>query len=243
MTDLGPGSTVSHYRILETLGQGGQATAYKAEDQRLSRTVVLKTLRPELAASEAALKRFQRESCLCSQLDNPHIQAVYDVGEQDGLHFIVMQFIEGPTLKQLVGGKPLETLSALSIAIQIADALAVAHSLNIVHRDLKPSNIKIRNDGAVKVLDFGLAKMLDTADVAGSSMAPTITSPAATRAGVILGTAAYMAPEQARGQPADAHADIWAFAVVLYEMLTGVRPFDGGTVSEVISEVLKSEPD
>src|SRR5580765_7635466 len=137
MSPLAAGHTLSHYRILETLGQGGQATAYKAEDLRLSRPVVIKTLRPELAASETARRRFEREACLCSVLDNPNIQAVYDVGESDGLYYIVMQYVEGPTLRQLMTGRPVETLFALSIAIQIADALAVAHAHGIVHRDIK----------------------------------------------------------------------------------------------------------
>ena len=158
--DSAPGSTLSHYRILETLGQGGQATAYKAEDLRLSRPVVIKALRPELAASETARRRFEREACLCSALDNPNIQAVYDVGEADGLYYIVMQYVEGPTLRQLMDGRPLETLSALSIAIQVADALAVAHAHGIVHRDLKPANVIVTAGGQAKVLDFGLAKML-----------------------------------------------------------------------------------
>jgi serine/threonine protein kinase len=132
MSPLAAGQTLSHYRILETLGQGGQATAYKAEDLRLSRPVVIKTLRPELAASETARRRFGREACLCSVLDNPNIQAVYDVGESDGLYFIVMQYVEGPTLRHLMTGRPFETLFALSIGIQIADALAVAHAHGIV---------------------------------------------------------------------------------------------------------------
>src|SRR5260221_6883284 len=141
MLQLTPGTTISHYRILETLGRGGQATAFKAEDLRLTRPVVIKALRPELAASETARRRFEREACLCSVLDNPNIQAVYDVGESDGLYFIVMQYVEGPTLRQLMNGRPLETLFALSIAIQIADALAVAHAHGIVHRDIKPANV------------------------------------------------------------------------------------------------------
>jgi eukaryotic-like serine/threonine-protein kinase len=245
MTDLGPGSTVSHYRILETLGQGGQATAYKAEDQRLSRTVVLKTLRPELAASEAALKRFQRESCLCSQLDNPHIQAVYDVGEQDGLHFIVMQFIEGPTLKQLVGGKPLETLSALSIAIQIADALAVAHSLNIVHRDLKPSNIIVTSGGQAKVLDFGLAKMLALGEPepgTRQAVSPTKDTDPLTEIGVPYGSMGYGSPEQASGDAVDHRTDVFSLGVLIYEMVTGQPPFKGRHAVEILHAVINQKP-
>ena len=170
MTNLGPGSTFSHYRIVDTLGQGGQATAFRAEDQRLNRTVVIKTLKPELASSATARSRFEREAQLCSALDNPHIQGVYDVGETDGVYYIVLQYVEGPTLKQFMGGRPLETLSALSIAIQLADALAVAHASGIAHRDLKPANIIVGPGGQAKILDFGLAKMLvpDAAEAGGT---------------------------------------------------------------------------
>jgi serine/threonine protein kinase len=160
MTTLAPGMTLSHYRILEELGQGGQATAFKAFDVRLSRTVVIKALRPDLASSETARRRFEREAALCSVLENPHIQAVYDVGETGGLYYIVLQYVEGPTLKQFMNGRPLETLGALSIAIQLADALAVAHGCGVAHRDLKPANIIVGPGGQAKILDFGLAKML-----------------------------------------------------------------------------------
>ena len=160
MTPLVPGKTISHYRIIEQLGQGGQATAYKAEDTRLNRLVVVKTLLPELAASETARRRFEREARLASVLDHPNICAIFDIGESEGWFYIVMPFIAGRTLKQLVNGQPLEILSALSIAIQVADALTAAHSRGIVHRDIKPSNIIVSDQGQVKVLDFGLAKML-----------------------------------------------------------------------------------
>ena len=169
--------TVSHYRILDTLGRGGQATAFKAEDTRLNRTVVIKALRPELAASETARRRFEREACLCSVLDNPHIQAVYDVGEANGLYYIVLQYVEGPTLKQFMGGRPLEPLSALSIGIQLADALAVAHAGGIAHRDLKPANIIVTAGGQAKILDFGLAKMVvpDAAEEGSPPRSPPTT--------------------------------------------------------------------
>src|SRR5512147_852238 len=198
MTSLGPGSTFSHYRIIETLGRGGQATAFKAEDLRLSRTVVVKTLKPELATSEVARRRFEREAALCSALDNPHIQAVYDVGETDGLYYIVLQYVEGQTLKQFMGGRPLETLSALSLSIQLADALAVAHAAGIVHRDLKPANIIVGPGGQARILDFGLAKMVvPDAGESGPTTPSRGTDDPLTEVGVPYGSMGYSSPEQA----------------------------------------------
>src|SRR5690242_4731042 len=170
MTPLAPGKTISHYRIIEQLGQGGQATAYKAEDTRLNRLVVVKTLLPELAASETARRRFEREARLASALDHPNICAIYDIGEADGLCYIVMPFIAGRTLKQVINNRPLELSFALSLAIQIADALAAAHARGIVHRDVKPSNIIVNEHGQVKVLDFGLAKMIAGEEGGGNSL-------------------------------------------------------------------------
>jgi serine/threonine-protein kinase len=234
--------TVSHYRILETLGQGGQATAFKAEDLRLNRPVVIKALRPELAASETARRRFEREACLCSALDNPHIQGVYDVGQTEGLYYIVLQYIEGPTLKQLMAGRPLEPLSALSIAIQVADALAVAHANGIAHRDLKPANIIVTSDGQAKVLDFGLAKMLapELNDAGSPPRSPT--DEPLTEIGVPYGSMGYSSPEQAAGDPADHRTDIFSIGVVLYEMLTGQAPFRGRHAVEVLNAVINSAP-
>jgi len=243
MTPLSPGSTVSHYRILETLGRGGQATAFKAEDLRLNRPVVIKALRPELAASETARRRFEREACLCSALDNPHIQGVYDVGETDGLYYIVLQYIEGPTLKQLLAGRPLEPLSALSIAIQIADALSVAHACGIAHRDLKPANVIVTADGQAKVLDFGLAKMLAAEVVAEEgSPARSPTDEPLTEVGVPYGSMGYSSPEQAAGDPADHRTDVFSLGVILYEMLTGQAPFRGRHAVEVLSAVINTAP-
>ena len=243
MTQLSPGTTVSHYRILETLGRGGQATAFKAEDLRLNRPVVIKALRPELAASETARRRFEREACLCSALDNPHIQGVYDVGEADGLYYIVLQYIEGPTLKQLLAGRPLEPLSALSIAIQIADALAVAHACGIAHRDLKPANVIVTADGQAKVLDFGLAKMLAAEVVAEEgSPARSPTDEPLTEVGVPYGSMGYSSPEQAAGDPADHRTDVFSLGVILYEMLTGQPPFRGRHAVEVLSAVINTAP-
>jgi serine/threonine-protein kinase len=241
MLHLGPGSTLSHYRIVETLGHGGQATAFKAEDLRLSRPVVIKALRPELASSEAARRRFEREATLCSALDNPHIQAVYDVGEADGLYYIVLQYVEGPTLKQFAGGRPLEPLSALSIAIQLADALAVAHGCGIVHRDLKPANIIVGPGGQARILDFGLAKMLVPEPGESGGATPSRDEPL-TEIGVPYGSMGYSSPEQAAGQAADHRSDIFSLGVVLYEMATGQPPFRGRHAVEVLSAVINAEP-
>jgi serine/threonine-protein kinase len=233
---LEPGRVLSHYRIIEKLGQGGQATAYKAEDLRLNRTVVVKILRSELATSEAARRRFEREACLCSALDNPNIAAVFDVGEVNGLSFIVMQYVEGPTLKQLMGGRPLETLGALSIAIQIADALAVAHSTGIVHRDVKPTNVIVTPGGQAKVLDFGLAKMLARDPDATSDDDPL------TDAGVPYGSIGYGSPEQVSGEHVDHRTDIFSLGVVIYEMMSGQRPFKGNTIIDVLHSIVNNPP-
>ena len=242
MTSLGPGSTFSHYRIVDTLGQGGQATAFKAEDPRLNRTVVIKTLKPDLASSATARARFEREAQLCSALDNPHIQGVYDVGETDGLYYIVLQYVEGPTLKQFMDGRPLETLSALSIAIQIADALAVAHASGIAHRDLKPANIIVGPGGQAKILDFGLAKMLapDAAEAGGTP--PSRTDDPLTEVGVPYGSMGYSSPEQASGRAADHRTDVFSLGVVLYEMVTGTAPFRGRHAVEVLNAVINATP-
>jgi serine/threonine-protein kinase len=198
MVPLEPGRTLSHYRIVGTLGQGGQATAFRAEDLKLNRPVVVKALRPELAESEPARRRFEREACLCSALEHPNICAIYDMGEEDGLAYIVMQLVDGQTVKELAGGRPLEPAAALSIAAQIADALAVAHASGIIHRDIKPSNIMVTPAGVAKVLDFGLAKML-----ASDHETPAPGSDPMTEVGVPYGSIGYGSPEQAAGQAAD----------------------------------------
>jgi serine/threonine-protein kinase len=233
---LEPGRVLSHYRIIEKLGQGGQATAYKAEDLRLNRTVVVKILRSELAQSEAARKRFEREACLCSALDNPNISAVFDVGEAAGLNYIVMQYVEGLTLKELMGGRALETLGALSIAIQIADALAVAHAAGIVHRDVKPSNVIVTPGGQAKVLDFGLAKMLARDPEATHEDDPL------TDAGTPYGSIGYGSPEQVAGEHVDHRTDIFSLGVVVYEMMSGQRPFKGSTIVDVLHSIVNNPP-
>lgn len=238
MLRLEPGQIFSHYRILEQLGQGGQATAYKAEDTRLQRLVVIKTLLPELAATDSARRRFEREARLASALDHPNICAIYDIGETDGLYYIVMPFIAGPTLKQVINNRPLAVNAALSIAIQIADALSAAHARGIVHRDIKPSNIIVNEQGQVKVLDFGLAKMIE-GDDAGNSL---LHDKSMTEIGVPYGTMGYGSPEQATGERVDHRTDVFSLGVLLYEMLTGQQPFTGRNRIEIFHAVINATP-
>ncbi len=240
MTRLAPGTTFSHYRIIEQLGEGGQATAYKAEDIRLNRLVVLKTLLPELAATETARRRFEREARLCSALDHPNIATIYDIGEKDGVYFIVMQFVEGRTLKELLSGQPLEPLSALSIAIQIADALVVAHARGIAHRDIKPTNVVVNDHGQTMVLDFGLAKLLSP-DQTVNDRSP-LADKSMTEMGVPYGTMGYGSPEQATGERVDHRTDIFSLGVVIYEMITGHQPFKGKHRIDVLNAVVNSPP-
>ena len=236
MTPLSPGKTLSHYRIIEQLGQGGQATAYKAEDTRLNRLVVVKTLLPELAASQTARRRFEREAKLASVLDHPNICSIFDIGESEGWFYIVMPFIPGRTLKQVVAGQPLSLRSALSIAIQIADALVAAHARGIIHRDIKPSNIIVNDQGQVKVLDFGLAKMLGGDEVYDPDKSMT-------ELGVPYGTMGYGSPEQAAGERVDHRTDVFSLGVLLYEMVTGHQPFTGRHRIEILHAVINAEPD
>lgn len=242
MTPLKSGTTISHYRILEQLGQGGQATAYKAEDARLNRTVVIKTLLPELASSENARRRFEREARLASALDHPNICAIYDIGEWEGLCFIVMPFVPGRTLKEVIAGQPLEITSALSIAVQIADALTAAHNRGIVHRDIKPTNVIVNDDGQVKVLDFGLAKMLAGEESELTKSGKDLDK-SMTEIGVPYGSLGYGSPEQAAGERVDHRTDVFSLGVVLYEMITGRQPFTGRNRIEVLHAVINQEPD
>src|SRR6516162_1973380 len=199
---------------------------YRAKDTKLARDVALKILPDAFALDAERIARFKREAQVLASLNHPHIGAIYGFEDGDGVHALVLELVDGPTLADRIAQGPMPIDEALPIAKQVAEALGSAHEQGIIHRDLKPANIKIRPDGTVKVLDFGLAKLAEPAAVAGTSMltqSPTITTPAMTAAGMILGTAAYMSPEQAKGQPADKRSDIWAFGCVFYEMLTGKR--------------------
>ena len=232
------GTTLGNYKILEKLGAGGQGTVYKALDSKLGRTVVIKVLPEDLVAKEANRKRFEREARLASALDHPNICTIFDLNVIDGVHFIAMQYVPGRNVRQLVNGKPLELNSALSIAIQVSDALAAAHAEGIIHRDIKAGNVMVNNKGQVKVLDFGLAKLLDE-DAARTS---GIHRTELTEVGIPYGTATYAAPEQARGDRVDSRADIFSAGVLLYEMLTGSWPYRGKTAVDVRHAVLHEEP-
>jgi len=232
------GTTLGNYKILEKLGAGGQGTVYKAVDSKLGRTVVIKVLPEELLAKEANVKRFEREARLASSLDHTNICTIFDLNDIDGVHFISMQYIPGRNVRQLVNGKPLQLESALSIAIKVADALAATHAQGIIHRDIKAGNVMVTSKGEVKVLDFGLAKLLD-ADAARTS---GIHHTELTEVGVPYGTATYAAPEQARGGRVDSRADIFSTGVLLYEMLTGTWPFRGKTAVDVRHAVLHEDP-
>jgi serine/threonine-protein kinase len=229
------GRTLLNYRITEKLGAGGQGTVYLAVDERLGRTVVIKVLSPELTAREVNLKRFEREAQLASSLDHPNICTIYGLHEADGLHFIAMQYIEGKNVRELVNGRPLALESALSIAYQVADALTAAHAKGIIHRDIKAGNVMVTSSGVAKVLDFGLAKLLDEGKQ-GSDLHLT-------EMGVPYGTATYAAPEQAAGKTVDHRADIFSTGVLLYEMLAGIWPFKGQTTVEVRYAVLHDTPE
>ena len=242
---LTPGTRLGPYQVTAQIGQGGMGEVYRATDTTLARSVAIKVLPESVASDVERLARFEREAKTLASLNHPNIAQVYGFEKSDGVRAIVMELVEGPTLADRIAAGPIPIDEALQIARQIAEALEAAHDHGVIHRDLKPANVKVRHDGTVKVLDFGLAKALDAvAAVSGVSLSPTITSPAMTHAGIILGTAAYMSPEQARGKPVDRRADIWAFGCVLFEMLAGRRPFpEEETVSDTLAGVLKGEPE
>src|SRR5881409_2779108 len=230
------GAKLGNYRILEKIGAGGQGTVYKATDTKLGRAVVIKVLPPELTVKEANLKRFEREARLASALDHPNICTIFDLNEIEGVNFIAMQFVEGKNVRELVNGRPLDLSSALSITIQVADALAAAHARGIIHRDIKAGNVMVTPHGQVKILDFGLAKLLD-GEAAGGIHQTDLTE-----VGIPYGTATYAAPEQARGDRVDARADIFSTGVLLYEMLTGTWPFRGKSTIDVRHAVIYDQP-
>ena len=246
---LTTGSKLGAYEIVGQLGAGGMGEVFRARDARLGRDVALKVLPDLFAGDPDRLARFKREAQLLAALNHPNIAAIYGLEETgpstgSGQAALVLELVEGPTLADRIAEGPIPLDEAVRIGRQIGSALEAAHEQGIIHRDLKPANIKVRPDGTVKVLDFGLAKALDpVASAPGQPAAATITSPALTRMGVILGTAAYMSPEQAKGRAADKRSDIWAFGCVLFEMLTGKRPFEGQEISDTLASVLKSDPE
>ena len=234
------GKTVSHYRILEKLGGGGMGVVYKAEDTKLGRLVALKVLPPERVADPNRKRRFIQEARAASALNHPNIITIYDIDEAEGVHYIAMECVEGKTLDRLIARHGLRVNEALKYAVQMAAALAKAHSAGIVHRDLKPTNVMVTDDGLVKVLDFGLAKLTEAAPTGDAETAVTLEP--TTEEGTIVGTVGYMSPEQAEGKPVDARSDVFSFGSVLYEMLTGQRAFQGETKASTIAAILREEP-
>ena len=239
---LNVGDRLGHYDVTALLGEGGMGQVWQATDTQLNRQVALKILPDAFAADPDRFARFKREAQILASLNHPNIAAIYGIEESEGTRALVLELVEGPTLADRISKGPIPLDEALPIAKQIAEALEAAHEAGVIHRDLKPANIKVRDDGTVKVLDFGLAKAFDPSPDADPSQSPTLTA-AATQMGVILGTAAYMSPEQARGSTVDRRADIWSFAVVLYEMLTGRKPFPGDDISQTLARVIDRDPD
>jgi eukaryotic-like serine/threonine-protein kinase len=251
ISHLKPGFALGPYRVEVRIGGGGMGEVYRARDTTLNRDVALKVLPESFTRDPDRVARFTREAHVLASLNHPNIAAIHGFEERDGVHALVLEFVDGQTLEDRIARAPLPLPEALRFARQIADALAAAHEQGVIHRDLKPANIKVRDDETVKVLDFGLAKPLQ--DAASTEVAsepplpplqsPMVMSPVVTAKGVILGTAAYMSPEQAKGRAADKRSDVWAFGCVLYEMLAGKRAFDGDDVSDTFASVLKGEPD
>lgn len=237
------GQTVSHYHILEKIGAGGMGEVYRATDSRLGRSVAVKILPEGIAADQMSTARFEREAQVLAALNHPNIATIHGFEASGETRALVMELVEGPSLADRIKESSIPLDEALGVARQIAEALEYAHERGIIHRDLKPSNIKLTSEGRVKLLDFGLAKALGADTAAGGPDSSPTMSHLATQAGIILGTAAYMSPEQAKGKSVDRRADIWAFGAVLYEMLTGKRAFSGDLATETLAEVVKAEPD
>ncbi|HSE20786.1 MAG TPA: serine/threonine-protein kinase, partial [Pyrinomonadaceae bacterium] len=242
--NFSPNSTLAHYRILSKLGSGGMGEVYLAEDTLLGRLVALKILPPEFAQQTDRMNRFVREAKSASALNHPNIITIHEIGADGDAHFIASEYIEGETLHSLLRHEPPTLKSSLEIAIQIASALDAAHRAGIVHRDIKPENVIMRPDGLVKILDFGIAKLSELHAIRGESSEEVATAlkSEGTSPGMIIGTAHYMSPEQARGKTVDARSDIFSFGIVFYELLSGQRPFDGENAPDVMGAVLHKEP-
>jgi serine/threonine protein kinase len=242
MDDSFPHSHLSHYRIISKLGAGGMGEVYLAADTTLNRKVALKILNADVDVESERIRRFVQEAKAASALNHPNIITIHEIGEAENRHFIATEYIEGENLHRRLRAEPMSLKSVLDAVIQIASALQAAHEANIIHRDIKPENVMLRPDGLIKVVDFGIAKVtepLDLADV--DSEASTLMEPDPTSPGTIIGTASYMSPEQARGLPVDARTDIFSLGVVLYEMLTGQKPFAGETSLVSIVAILQKE--
>jgi serine/threonine protein kinase len=242
---LAPGTRLGVYEVTAQIGEGGMGQVYQARDTKLHRDVALKILPDAFARDPDRLARFTREAQTLASLNHPNIAQIHGFEESGNVRALVMELVEGEDLSQRIARGAIPITEALSTAKQIAEALEAAHEQGVIHRDLKPANIKVREDGTVKVLDFGLAKAMEPTGARSSNVSesPTITTPAMTQAGMILGSAAYMSPEQAKGRAADRRSDVWAFGVVLYEMLTGQRAFKGEDVSDTLAFILTREPD
>src|SRR5580704_12376196 len=234
--------TISHYRILEKLGAGGMGVVWKARDTRLDRFVALKFLPAAKMTDPERKRRFVQEARAASALNHPNIITIYDIDQADGADCIAMEFVSGKALDQLISCKGLRLKEALQYAIQVADALAAAHAAGIVHRDLKPGNVMVSENGCAKILDFGLAKLIERGGVSELARSETVDQAPKTEEGMVVGTVSYMSPEQAEGKKVDARTDIFSFGAMLYEMITGTRAFVGDSILSIMSAILRDEP-
>jgi serine/threonine protein kinase len=232
------GQQIENYRIVRQLGSGGMGEVYLADDTRLNRQIALKLLPPKFTINPDRVRRFEREARAASALNHPNIVTIFEIGESDSAHFIVTEFVDGKTLRQLINEKPFTLSMALNVVIQVADALTGAHAAGIIHRDIKPENIMVRADGYVKILDFGLAKLTELQTTDSNLETPTLLQ---SNPGLVMGTVQYMSPEQARGKRVDVRTDIWSLGVVLYELLSGRVPFSGETPSHVMVSLMEDE--